>query len=143
MIPQYAEYEHKPENGMYGDCLRAALASLLSLPIAEVPHFAQEAKDNAGAVTSMVIRFLAERGLYALEFPYPVMSVQLKQQRETYGIDTYHLIFGTYPCGTGHVCVGLNGEIVWDPNPEGLGLSNPTDEWRILLIGLLDPGATM
>lgn len=33
----------------------------------------------------------------------------------------------------GHVCVFLDGELVWDPHPSGAGLASGPDDWIILL----------
>jgi len=39
---------HNPDNGMYGDCFRACVASLLEKPIEKVPHFCNREADREG-----------------------------------------------------------------------------------------------
>lgn len=38
MKPVRQLYRHDPANGVYGDCWRACIASVLELPIEDVPH---------------------------------------------------------------------------------------------------------
>lgn len=33
--------DHAPDSGIYGDCYRAALATILDLPLSSVPHYMQ------------------------------------------------------------------------------------------------------
>lgn len=39
MTPVTQEFRHDPKNFIWGDCHRAALATILDLPISKVPHF--------------------------------------------------------------------------------------------------------
>ena len=39
MTPVDQEFIHKPEIGQHGDCQRVVIASLMNLPMSEVPHF--------------------------------------------------------------------------------------------------------
>jgi len=39
MKPQEQQYSHNPDAGVFGDCFRASIASILELPIDDVPHF--------------------------------------------------------------------------------------------------------
>lgn len=41
MKPVYQREQHDPARGVWGDCHRSALASLLELPLSDVPHFAK------------------------------------------------------------------------------------------------------
>ncbi len=45
MIPLMQRNHHDPANGIYGDCHRAAIASLLELPMDDVPHFCDADSD--------------------------------------------------------------------------------------------------
>ena len=107
---------HDPANGLHGNCLSAVLASLLRLPIEEVPIFSDERtwiKDlNA---------WLKPKGLAYLSFPgsdFPEMFAE-------FGITgVYHELGGTTSRFTyfGHACVGYNGSLVFDPHPSNNGL---------------------
>lgn len=46
MIPAFCRVKHDPENGTYGDCLRAVVASMLELNTEDVPHFFQDNCDG-------------------------------------------------------------------------------------------------
>jgi hypothetical protein len=46
MKPVDQEFVHRPDIGQHGDCQRAVIASLLELPITEVPHFLQDANGD-------------------------------------------------------------------------------------------------
>ena len=39
MKPVKQLFHHDPANGVWGDCFRAVIASVLSLPVEAVPHF--------------------------------------------------------------------------------------------------------
>lgn len=41
MIPFKCQVKHDPENGTYGDCFRACVASILELDPDQVPHFCE------------------------------------------------------------------------------------------------------
>ena len=47
MKPVDQEFVHRPDIGQHGDCQRAVIASLLELPITEVPHFLQDAQGDS------------------------------------------------------------------------------------------------
>lgn len=128
--------EIDPEAGKFGNCFQAAIASILDLPLEEVPHFAQLACEReiargvppAEAWKSgtdwwyMLNEWLAPRGLYYLEFT----------QADAWHADIvarlgYHLIIGKSPRGDyDHVVVGRAGQIVHDPREDanGAGLLN-------------------
>jgi len=60
--PADQEFLHLPEIGQHGDCQRAVIASLLDLPIAEVPHFLQLANGDPVKYWEGLQRFVASRG---------------------------------------------------------------------------------
>lgn len=126
--------KHDPNNGVIGDCLRAALASLLGLPLQQVPHFLKEHWGNVQATEDALNRFLSKRGLMMLPLPYAAFSQLLKAQAQSTGSDCYHLIFGVDHEGDRHACVGRNGQIVHDPHPLKRGFANPPGEWQIGLM---------
>lgn len=116
---------HDPERGMIGDCFRAALASLLGLPLASVPHFMKKHWPDELEAKRAVGRFLSNKGLILLE----VKPVDFKSLHFLGHGDCYHLIFGIDHEGDGHACVGLNGRIVHDPHPLRRGMANHPSEF--------------
>lgn len=121
----YARYKgEEPGPGVEGDCFRAALASLLDLPLSAVPHFLKEAEGDKIYFWQLVQSWLAgrgqamilTRGMMFSHFAYAGMA------------PVFHLIVGEDEDGDGHTLVGLNGKVVWDPNPSMPELiSQPSD----------------
>lgn len=135
MKPQTQEFpNHDPQNGVFGDCLRAALASLFGLSLRQVPHFVKVHWGDEQGCDQAVNQFLEKRGLMMLQFPYEQMCKLLQRQVQITGADCHHLMFGIDHDGNEHACVGLNGQMVHDPHPLRRGFSNPPSEWRIGLI---------
>lgn len=141
MKPVTQQFIHKPEANQYGDCQRAVIASLLELPIDEVPHFLQEAQGDASAYWEGIQRFLRPHGYAYLVVPYRSGSA-------FFGIDDepiYHEISGPSPRGNGvfHAVVGCNGQIAFDPHPDRTGLAGDPSEWEFAyLVKTSDSEAT-
>lgn len=106
---------HDPDNGQYGDCMRACVASLLDLPPLAVPHFFEGGCDNA-EFDRRVADFLELHGL--IEFQLPADAAQ----HAHYTRNCHHLIYGYTERGTYHAVVGLNGQVVHDPHPSKAGI---------------------
>ena len=119
---------HDPENGVYGDCQRACIASLLELDINEVPHFHESGKEDD--FHRSLNQFLGERGLVCIAFKFGSGLVFEDLVSLPDPIDCYHMIYGYSSRGVFHAVVGLNGEVVHDPHPakEGL-LESDKENW--------------
>ena len=127
MTPVDQEFTSQPEIGQFGDCARACIASLLDLPIAEVPHFLQVANGDATGFWEGIQTFCRKHG-------YALMSVPARAGQNFFGDDgdVYHKISGPSPRGNGlwHAVVGRNGEIVFDPHPSRAGLAGDPSDWQ-------------
>jgi hypothetical protein len=88
-------------SGLPGNCLQAAVASLLELELEEVPHFALY--DDW---LERLVDFVTERGYGLWSHP----------ERPVSG-----LAFGPSPRGVSHA-VALSGDETWDPHPSRDGL---------------------
>lgn len=123
MKPVDQEFIHLPGIGQHGDCQRAVIASLLELPIADVPHFGQLHAEGKGDFWGLLLEFLASRG-----FNYVQMA---KPKFVWHGAPVFHEIGGPSPRGNGvfHVVVGCNGEVFFDPHPSRAGLAGDPDKW--------------
>lgn len=93
--------------GDEGNCLQAALASILEVDLADVPNLADS------PFWLEAIRFFAEDHNY-------VMSVF--PDDPPLRPNTYYVEWGLSPRGNQHAVVGYNSEIVHDPHPDGGGL---------------------
>jgi len=121
MTPQDQEFLYDPDNDQCGDCGRAVIASLMDLPIKDVPHFAQISTYTPGSngFYTLIDDWLAERGLEMLWHVNPVY----------YAPGTYCYISGPSPNASGvfHACVGQvqndhTLKLIHDPHPSKKGL---------------------
>jgi hypothetical protein len=100
---------HGEVEGRMGNCMQAAIASLLDLPLDEVPHFAQYDNADYGWLWyDAFVGWAYQRGL-AVEFV-----------DESPGD-------GMSPRGVRHLCVGRGETVVWDPHPSRDGLVSVED----------------
>jgi hypothetical protein len=110
--------------GEQGNCFTACLASILELPIREVPNFAKLTNSDE-EFFAMVDEWLATRGLKYSSIPIYNRAVPPVG---------YGTIEGVSPRGGQHACVAYNGVMVFDPHPKdgtGRGLVEP-QFWGIL-----------
>lgn len=126
MTPQDQEYVHNPEQGIFGDCFRATLASLLNKPIAEVPHFLHD--NNGDKFLERLHEFLAKFDCVWVEFP----AWDMKQWKIhcSVKVPIYHAISDISPRfpDSLHCVVGCDGVVVFDPHPSKTGLPEITAE---------------
>lgn len=107
-----------------GDCMSACIASILELPLDDVPHFVKhddwiERRDN----------WLRQRGLCAIHGTFHVGT----EWRPA----ALHILYGKSPRWDGLHCVVARGhEILHDPHPSRAGIE--TQEGFDLLVPL-DP----
>ena len=126
MKPADQEFTHQPEIGQYGDCQRAVIASLMELPISEVPHFAQIAKDDSDTFWCSLQAFCESKG-------YAYLTVPARCGAAFFGDceGVYHEISGPSPRGDfWHAVVGLDGQVAFDPHPSRAGLAGDPAEWQ-------------
>ena len=108
--------EHDPEKGNWGNCFSAVLASLLDIPIEDVPVFSGD-----GWLLS-VNEFLRD---YDLAFMY---IDNLPEALKAYGIaGLWHEVSGETGRNTFHSCVAHDGQLVFDPHKSNAGLTATTD----------------
>jgi len=117
--------------GKGGNCFSACLASVLDLPLSEVPNFFEIAPDDRDDWWEAVRIWLRKRNLGVLP-----INADWNIVRSMPG--AYLIVAGMSPRGRLHSTIWFNGEMVHDPHPEGGGIEEP--EWVDLLYPL-DPGA--
>lgn len=134
------KFRHDPDNGVYGDCGRAVIASLLGLPLEAVPHEHREMSGDeqhalqddflkAHGVTRIWIAFQAETIAQAIDWA------------SQWSNGMHFVLLGTSPRGTNHVVIGHEGEIVHDPHPDGGDLVGPSDNGFYYVEWLVEPAA--
>lgn len=110
------------------DCLRAVVASLLELPLAEVPHFVQVDADGGPNWWEHLTGWLHARG-------FALVAVEPGDLRP----GEHYYVSGPSPrqlLGPG-VCMGLHAvvyrdeRLAHDPYPEGGGVVEVFERWAV------------
>ena len=127
MITVDQQVLHDPEKGLFGDCQRAVIASLLNLDPSDVPNFAQDSKNEPYEFWDGLQQFCRKHG-------YVYMSIPRSNFLFRYGDDgdVYHAISGKSPRSpaVNHVVVGKNGAVFHDPHPSRAGLLGGPADWE-------------
>ena len=119
-------------SGERGNCFAACIASILELPIEQVPNFCNH--DDWRLRTN---EWLSLRGLAYLD-----VNLVGDARDELVRFWGYHVISGDGPRGVRHAVVGLRGEIVWDPHPTRAGLLDGPEAWDYgLFVRTFEAGA--
>lgn len=105
----------------FGECVRASYATILGLPIEEVPRFDPGALGDRDGQRQCERAWLASLGFDLVEISAPAPS-ELGPDVLGCVPPVVHLISGISPRGFGHRCVGYGGRVVWDPHPSRDGL---------------------
>ena len=127
MTPLKQRNLHNPEEGIWGDCHRAAVASMLDLPIDEVPHFGDGGPDGE-EFNSRIQAFLLSRGLTRIQIPYSGKLEDVHLTLKHQNPDTHYFLGGHSKTGVDHTVVCLNGEIVHDPSLNESGIVGPCED---------------
>lgn len=130
---------HKPDEGKYGDCLRACIASMLNVPnVLDVPHFLFDGRTDLVddrlrdylALHRMNIALHAFGGLETCDM---IMNVTGQVNP---GIP--YLLF----CNNGdgdHVIIIKDGKVLHDPSWFRAGPYKPLDQNGYWVLGVLTP----
>lgn len=126
MIPLKQRNRHNPEEGVWGDCHRAAIASVLELDLDDVPHFA-----DGGPTGEEFMRreqaFLRSLGLVRIAVPYDAPLEKVLECVRVLNPGVYYLLGGKSRTGVDHTVIGLNGQIVHDPSLDNSGIVGPCE----------------
>lgn len=131
-------FGYSPEMGLFGDCLRACVASIFDKPSSEVPHFADLTRFPAGHEKALR-DWLRPQGFSVLYIGVPAADYeQTCQNLAAYGMDAYHLLGGEVR-GQKHVVVAQFGICVHDPGLSFVGLA-PDSETNTYEFGFFVKG---
>lgn len=129
---------HTQSNLWPGNCWQTAIASVLGLPAESLPDQVRcelFSKSNGGsAYYSYVVRaYLDKHHGLSLAYLHGEHLIAALRMR-TPGL---HLVEGPtvrtpHNGGVEHVCVGLDGELVWDVHPSRAGLTR-IDRWGLFI----------
>ena len=114
MTPHFCTSRHAPDEGVYGDCLRAVVASYFDVEPATVPHFAQLAQGDDTISDSIFREYLlrvhnVRPFVVAVDTELPGL---LAVQKEL-NTDITYLLLCSY--GGDHVVLCRNDKIIHDP----------------------------
>ncbi len=125
-------FRHDPDEGVYGDCHRTAIACVLDLEPSEVPHFFGDPEKNTETCFADIESWLNNRGIASISVIYE--GNRLSDVLSTIGAsnsrrpDLLYLLGGISRNGTGHTVVCRDGEIVWDPSLNDSGIVGPMSD---------------
>jgi hypothetical protein len=114
---------HDPDNGVRGNCYAACIASLLELPLEDVPAF--EDMYNSGKEKwkwfGIFLKFLQGKGY---EFHGTGKPSQIRDPYFARGVDGYVMAYGESPRDSKvtHAVIYKDGEMVHDPHPSRDGI---------------------
>ena len=105
-----------------GSCVAASWATLLGVDLEDIPPFDPAAAMSLGIEQGDLEReWLASLGYDLFEIAVPPDD-ELPEEVLECVPQVPHLMSGISPRGFGHRCVGVGGQLVWDPHPSREGL---------------------
>lgn len=132
MIRHRQLFRHRPENGIYGDCHRTAIACLLDLDPMDVPHFylakvEAQARGETYDWEAEVERFLNARGFTQAHVNFTCTLEELFTYMGAVNPRTLYLLGGESARGVNHTVICRGGAFEWDPHPDSSFISGPLD----------------
>jgi len=126
MLLQKQKFLHDPENGVYGDCHRACYASILGVPLDEIPHFFDKDRswDEAQPLFKEVHKkFNVMPMRFVFDGDAPMGDILETAHYQNPGVP---FIFGGISRSeVGHSVIGCGMRIVWDPSRNDVGIKGP------------------
>jgi hypothetical protein len=109
--------------GVGGNCVQASVASILELPLSDVPHFLAIA-DAPNQWELAMMDWMEERGVGYI------------RREGEWIFDGYYLASGPSPRGVSHMVVYHDGKLAHDPHPSRAGIIEVARTW---VLAPLDP----
>lgn len=140
-------YKHDPENGVYGDCYRTCLATILGIARDKVPHYVSSTDKAVWAIEIQpkYVEWLSDRGLQELDIPVTGLGLEQvldwQQSRSVFPVPS--ILTGTSSGGCNHCVVVYDGKIEHDPSLNDSGIIGPCDDgyyWVSWLIPITKMG---
>lgn len=124
----------KGEEVVNGNCYAATIASIIEVPITEVPNVEVlfNIRSDVFDWFSVMQTFLTSKGWNLnVDNRYNCFHPETKNHENYLSLydqlkDKYYIAIGESPRGISHACVYLNGELVHDPHPSREGLISIT-----------------
>lgn len=139
MTPVTCRVKHDPENGTYGDCMRACIATLLDLDAEAVPHFFHDGKDEEGG--KRLTEWLAGQGYYPFRElgPRDMTLEDVLHYQSAVNPHAHYILYGSTGSGGTHVVVCKGGAVVHNPAWYGSHIVGPPVglDWQIMVLARL------
>lgn len=139
-------FQHAPEEGIYGDCFRTAVACVVECDPADLPHEhrAMSGDDQGAAIDA----WLQARGVIRIGIPFVAEDVaEALRTCAAWSKGLPYLFVGRSRNDANHVVIGLGDAIAHDPSQNDSGIVGPTDlgfyfcEWLVRSAeGIARPG---
>lgn len=131
MKPQKQLNRHRPLEGIWGDCHRTAIAAVLDMDAADVPHFMDKGIDG-DAGHDLVELWLQVQGICTINVVFPgstplddLLTTIANTNRRSHPV---FILGGQSKTGCNHSVVCCDGEIVCDPSLDDAGIVGPCDD---------------
>jgi hypothetical protein len=135
MIPALCRVKHDPEAGTYGDCMRACIATMLSLDTEDVPHFYHD--DCDGVTGQARIRdWLALRGytMFITGIEGYATWADIMEMMSGNNSGVAYLLIGTLESGGRHAVVCQGGTLFHNPAWIAEPFKPAAEPWVICVI---------
>jgi|HubBroStandDraft_1064217.scaffolds.fasta_scaffold109856_3 hypothetical protein len=139
MKPQKQRNHHRPAEGVYGDCFRTVIASMLELEPEEVPHENRELGD--GEQDTLMNVWLAGRGLRFVQVPYAVDPEDAMGIMAEMYPGLLYVLGGRSRTGVNHFVICRDREIVSDPSLTDAGIVGRCDDDHVWIGHIVYQGA--
>lgn len=119
-----------------GNCLAACIASLLEMPITDVPNFETLYSISDTYYYDVLSAWLKHLGfeIYNDSRFMCFHDDESKSQYKDEPKDKYYMVSGLSPRGIQHVCIYQNGKLIHDPHPSREGIT--TEEYFETIVSL-------
>ena len=130
---QKQKYRHRPEEGIFGDCHRTCIASLLGIDRDSVPHWGIHF-DDPEKFFEEANAYLKSQNIRTISIPCIFDTVEdCLNWMGALNKDMYYLLVGRNKNNVNHIVICKDNKIVWDTSLDDSGIVGPTDEAGFLI----------
>lgn len=134
------QFRHKPDEGIFGDCHRTAIAVILGVDPLELPH--EHRKMDGDEFSAMYDQWLSDHGVQRISVPFPGEGLTVDQALAVpmnWNASLPCIFGGTSRTGVNHSVVVLGGKIFCDPSLTDAGIVGPCDDGHYWVDWLVVP----
>jgi hypothetical protein len=128
VTPHKQLHRHDPENDVWGDCFRTAVACLLDEVPSLVPHVCHGGMTGVESTQRMNDWLVAEHRLTLVEFPFMGELQDVMGTMENFNPGLTYLLTGRSRNGVSHVVICRSRRIIHDPSLDDSGIVGPCQD---------------